>query len=171
MKPKKTVERVTIRLEPGKEHVYTAFKELVINTLHSDVCYVTTSLMEAFTHAMQQNPKLTPVTITFARQNVQINMGCTFQYYTKKAKRIPYDGRKAQNVDKNYFFPLLLEEWPTLDAQAKAYWLHRLREQGILPSVSTRIWQRLTAWLRKTVGVVYDKCHRVWVTDGGKCEK
>lgn len=41
-------EKVTIRVLPEKLQVYPRFKELVTKRLGSDVCFVTTSLWEAF---------------------------------------------------------------------------------------------------------------------------
>jgi len=132
--------RVTIRLLPDKEKVYEDYKQLVTETLHSDVCYVTTMLMESFTKAVLQAPSPdAPIEMRFLKQNVQINMGCNFNYYTKKARRTIQD-KETLDFTKNAVLGNLIEMWPTLKPESQAYWRKVLTEQGIIeaPSVSTR---------------------------------
>ena len=83
-------ERVTIRVLPEKMQIYPRFKELVTEQLGSDVCFVTTSLWEAFLNAMDQLPPAgAPIEMKFMRQNVQINLGCNINYEPKRARRYP----------------------------------------------------------------------------------
>lgn len=134
----------TIRLLPDKIHVYDDFKNLVKDVLHSDICYVTTSLFEAFNQAVLKTPNANdPVTMKFLKQNVQINIGCNFNYNVAKARRNQYPPKTE--LDKNNFFPMLIEQWPTMTTKSKKFWTDRLKEVGIIktrkrrpPSVSTR---------------------------------
>jgi hypothetical protein len=129
--------RVTIRLLPDKREVYQNFKDNVINHYHSDICYVMTSLMEAFNEATQQTPNPNePVTLKFLKQNVQINIGCNFNYNVKKARRIQHE--TELNVNKNVFFPALIEQWPTMTQANKQFWLQRLQQEGIIPNTNTK---------------------------------
>lgn len=107
---------------------------MVKEDLHSDICYVTLELWEAFLNAMKQKPK-PPVELKFAKQNVQINMGCNFYYAPSKPRRAV---TPQLALDKNYFFPLLIEEWPTMKPEAKKFWRKRLKEAGIIPSRKRR---------------------------------
>lgn len=78
----------------------------------------------------QRNP---PVEIKFLRQNVQINIGCNFNYSPKKARRYPIQPFPPEiKLDKNHFFPLLLDEWPSMKEENKAFWRERLKEVGII---------------------------------------
>lgn len=120
---------VTIRLLDGKEAVYDDFKLNVIDRLHSDVCYVTTMLMEVFNQALEQNPKAEPVMMKFVKQNIQINMGCTFQYYTKKARRTPQDDISTIS-DRDSFIPRFTEQFPTMRKKAQDFWIEELKAQG-----------------------------------------
>jgi hypothetical protein len=122
---------VTIRLLDGKEEVYDDFKAVVTQELHSDVCYVVTMLMETFNQAVAQKPKAEPIVMEFVKQNVQINMGCTFQYYTKKARRTPQD-LIGVTTDKHTFLPPLLNQFPTLSKEAQEYWIKELQAQGYI---------------------------------------
>lgn len=131
-------ERVTIRLIPEKEHVYDEFKEIVIDRLHSDVCYVMTELMESFILAIKQLPEPRPITLQFLKQNVQINMGCTFHYNTRHAKRLPTD-RQLLEVQRNQILPNLIDMWTTLRPESKAYWTKALTESGITPPTNRDI--------------------------------
>ena len=131
-------DRTTIRVSKGKEHVLEEFQDIVKNRLHSDQCYVTTELYEAFIKAIKQLPSepMDSVEMKFFKQNIQINLGCNFYYDVKKARRAPPE----INLDKNRFFPLLLEEWPTMNEEAKDFMRTRLKEAGIIethPSVSS----------------------------------
>lgn len=132
-------KKVTIRLLPSKVHVYPEFKKLVIEEQGSDVCFVLTWLMEAYTKAVrasQTQVPYSPVELKLSKQNVQINMGCTINYNTRKARRVQ-DFDKVE-VAKNRFLPLLVEEFPNLDDNAKRFWRKRLIDAGIIPpSVST----------------------------------
>ncbi len=130
-------DRVTIRLVEGKEDVYEQFKEVVTEKLHSDVCYVMTELMEVFTTAVNQLPATSPVILRFLKQNVQINMGCSFNYNTRKAKRLPPD-RKILEVQKNQILPNLIDMWDKLKPESQRYWLQVFKEAGIFPESKPR---------------------------------
>lgn len=130
--------RVTIRIPEGKEQVYATFKE-VVKDLGSDICYVNISLMEAFNTAIKNAPNAaSPVTMKFLRQSIQLNIGCNFNYTVKKSRRLPEQDLPKINLDKNYTLPLLLEEWPTLKPEVKAFWRQRLEEGGIIPQSPKR---------------------------------
>jgi hypothetical protein len=145
-------ERVTIRVLPQKMQIYPRFKELVTEILGSDVCFVTTSLWEAFLQAMDQNPPADqPIEMKFLRQNVQINIGCQFLYQPKKSRRTPasktWTGSDPSfpfyvERDKNPLLPELLDQWENLSGKSKEFWIQRFKEKGIIPkdpspSVST----------------------------------
>lgn len=130
--------RVTIRLLPDKRQVYDDFKDNVINRYHSDICYVMTSLMEAFNTATLKSPNPDQVvTMTFLKQNVQVNIGCNFNYNVKKARRIQH--QPEMNVNKNVFFPALIEEWQTMKKANQEFWLRRLQEEGIIPTTKNYV--------------------------------
>lgn len=127
-------ERVTVRLLPAKLQVYPRFRDLVTKELGSDVCFVTTSLWEAFLMAMDQNPPVDDqLEIKFLRQNVQINIGCTINYEPKKARRTPGTLPRL-DIKKNYFLPLVLDEWKTLNDHQKEMIREQLRAEGIIKS-------------------------------------
>lgn len=135
-------ERVTIRVLPEKMQIYPRFKELVTKELGSDVCFVTTSLWEAFLNAMAENPPAgEPIEMKFMRQNVQINIGCKILYQPKKARRYPEkkipDPGYPYFMDKknNYVLPGFLDEWDDLKPEAQAFWRKRLQEAGIIPTI------------------------------------
>jgi hypothetical protein len=139
-------EKVTVRVLPDKLQVYPRFRDLVTQKLGSDVCFVTTSLWEAFLIGMDQLPPADEqLEMKFLRQNVQINIGCQITYQPTKARRFPpKDQLPLIQISKNQLLPGLLDEWKTLDAAAKRYWRKRFREAGIIqprrrrnPSVST----------------------------------
>jgi len=131
-------ERVTIRVAKGKEDVYPEFKRLVTEELHSDVCYVTTELWEVFVTALKNAPEPhKPVIMEFLKQNIQINMGCTFQYYTQRAKRQPHDAKPIIETSINHLLPSLLDQWQTLKPEAKRYWLAEFKRIGIIPTHSS----------------------------------
>lgn len=121
---------VTFRLLKQKEKVYEDFKAIVIDDQHGDVCYVLTMLMEAYTNAIKQVPNNDKLELVFPRQTVQINMGCNFNYYTKKARRLP--NPQDVNIQKNYILPNLIEQWSSLKPEAKDFWVLRLKEAGII---------------------------------------
>lgn len=138
-------EKVTIRVLPEKLQVYPRFKHLVTKKLGSDVCFVTTSLWEAFLIGMDQlPPQNEQLEIKFLRQNVQINIGCQITYQPKKARRSPATPGVSQEpiieIRKNHLLPLLLDEWKTLNEASKKYWRGILIDAGVIeipPSVST----------------------------------
>lgn len=101
--------------------------------LHSDVCYITTGLWEAFLLAIEQTPMPaeSKFSIEFPRQTIQINMGCTFHYNVRKPKRIPQDP-KTLDLNKNRLLPLLIDEWPTLKPAAQEFWRQEFKRQGII---------------------------------------
>jgi hypothetical protein len=123
-------KRVTIRLIEGKEAIYDEFQTLVKEKLHSDVCYVTTSLMEAFVKAVEASPNAdSKVTMEFLKQRIQINLGCTFQYYTKKARRVNNDDSSIIS-DTHNLLPTFIDQYPTMKQDSKAWWIEELRKQG-----------------------------------------
>lgn len=130
--------KTTIRILKDKEWVYEDFKKLVLDRLHSDLCYVTVSLWEAFVLAFEKVPNPEePIMLNFPRQNIQINMGCNLNYNVKKSRRKPEGIRDPLSqprveLRKNLFFPLLLEEWETLSEEKKRFWYERLVEAGII---------------------------------------
>jgi len=124
--------RTTIRIPEEKTKVYHDFIQLVKDQLHSDICYVTCELWEAFLVAIKSAPKppSQPHEIRFAKQNIQINMGCSFYYAPQKPRR---ELTPERVFNKNYFFPLLMEQWQSLKPEAKKFWRERLKEAGIIP--------------------------------------
>lgn len=134
-------EKVTVRVLPEKRQIYPRFKDLVTKELGSDVCFVTMALWEAFLNGMDQLPPVDEqLEIKFARQNVQINIGCQITYQPMKARRTPgsLSPLPTMEVKKNYFFPLLLEEWETLGEPQKQFWRERLLEAGIIEQPRAR---------------------------------
>ena len=163
-------ERVTIRVLPQKMQIYPRFKELVTEQLGSDVCFVTTSLWEAFINAMDQNPPASEdlIEMKFIRQNVQINIGCQILYQPKKARRTPeskaWTGSDPSfpfyvDRDKNPLLPEFLDQWEKLSEKSKEFWRIRLQEKGIIPadpepappSVSTPAKDKLLKKIFKTL--------------------
>jgi len=136
-------EKVTIRVLPEKMQIYPRFKELVCEQLGSDVCFVTTSLWEAFLQAMDENPPTTnqPIEMKFMRQNVQINIGCQILYQPKKARRSPPGTHLGTlksfpfYIDKHneQLLPQILDQWATMKEESKTFWRARLQEAGIIP--------------------------------------
>jgi hypothetical protein len=132
--------RTTIRILKEKEWVLPRFKKIVTEDLHSDQCYVETWLHEAFVTAFEQAPNPEdPLVLKLLRQNIQINIACNLNYNVRKGRRQPPGINKdpltmpRMELNKNRFFPLLLEEWDTLSAAQKDFWLQRLQESGIIP--------------------------------------
>ena len=156
-------ERVTIRVQSGKEHVYPEFKDLVTNHLHSDVCYVTTSLWESFVEAVKNTPNPSePILMQFLKQNIQINMGCTFQYYTQRAKRQPHNAKPIIDTSINHVFPSLLDQWQNLKPESRRFWLAEFKRLGIIPQeqatyVSTRKRKRTNKKISKTLKLCMTK--------------
>ena len=136
--------RVTLRLPPQKLEIYREFKYLVTEVQHSDICYVIGELIEAYVNAVKQIPNPNSKTIlTFVKQNIQINMGCEFNYNVKKPKRLPHqnlidnqDLKEQVTLSKNYILPNLIEQWPTLKPRAQEYWRQLFRKAGIIPAGS-----------------------------------
>jgi len=146
-------ERVTIRVLPEKMQIYPRFKELVTKQLGSDVCFVTTSLWEAFLTAMAENPPADqPIEMKFLRQNVQINIGCSIKYQPKKARRYPskeWTGSDPSfpyyiNRDKNPILPGIIEQWDSLKPEAQKFWRERLQEAGIIQDPGSPIDPNIT---------------------------
>ncbi len=137
-------DRVTVRVLPEKMQIYPRFRDLVTEKLGSDVCFVTTSLWEAFLIAMDEVPPMPTdqLEMKFLRQNVQINIGCNITYQPKKARRSPVTPGVSMEplikIEKNRFLPLLLEEWKTMNERSKAFWRERLIEAGIMPKPRKR---------------------------------
>lgn len=146
--PDELREKVTIRVLPEKMQIYPRFKELVTEKIGSDVCFVTTSLWEAFIQAMDQLPPVNDqLEIKFLRQTVQINIGCSFNYTPKKARRYPRDpgappgstvfttpSQPKIEMRKNLFLPLVLDEWKTLNEKQKEMLRDQLIQEGIFPA-------------------------------------
>jgi len=134
-------ERVTIRLPSEKMQVYEEFKRIVIEKQHSDICYVIGELMEVYVNATKQIPDPDKqIVLRFMKQNIQINMGCNFNYNVKKPKRLPHqdlinnlDLEAKVKLSKNLVLPNLIEQWPTLKPHAQLYWRQQLTKAGILP--------------------------------------
>lgn len=132
--------RVTIRLPPEKLEIYREFKFIVTEIQHSDICYVIGELIEAYVNAVKQIPNPDSKTLlTFVKQNIQINMGCNFNYNVKKPKRLPHqnfidnqDLETQVKLSKNYLLPNLIEQWPTLKPRAQLFWRKALTKAGIL---------------------------------------
>ena len=132
--------RVTIRLPPEKLEIYQEFKYIVTQVQHSDICYVIGELLEVYVNAVKQIPNPdSKITLTFAKQNIQINMGCEFNYNVKKPKRLPHqnfidnqDLEAKVKLSKNLVLPNLIEQWPTLKPRAQLYWRKALTQAGIL---------------------------------------
>lgn len=166
--PEELKERVTLRLLPSKLQVYPRFRDLT-KDLGSDVCFVTTSLWEAWIRAMDQLPPVDDqLEIKFMRQHVQINIGCNINYSPQKARRSPGTvGAPGGSTNfirpveqkKNLFLPLVFDEWKTLEKAQKIKLIQQMAEEGLLeeilelthPSVSTgeskstakKIWELL----------------------------
>jgi hypothetical protein len=122
---------VTIRLLPEEREIYPEFKKIVTEKQHSDVCYVLTMLMKAYNQAVSATPELTePIELKFAKQSVQINMGCTFQYYTKKARRVPQDESNIVTIDRKNLLPEIVNQSGLMSDKAKQWWIEELRLQG-----------------------------------------
>ena len=134
--------RVTLRLPPQKLEIYKEFKFIVTELQHSDICYVIGELIEAYVNAVKQIPNPDARTIlTFAKQNIQINMGCSFNYNVKKPKRLPHqtiidklDLEEQVILSKNRVLPNLIEQWPTLKPRAQEFWRTALTKAGIIES-------------------------------------
>jgi hypothetical protein len=126
--------RVTIRLLEDKAEVYEDFKKVCTEKLHSDICYVTTMLMESFTNAVNETPNADdPMTLHFLKQNVQINMGCNFNYYTKKARRNAPDKPEDVVTDTHNLLPNVVDDVPNLSEKARKFWFEELKAQGFIP--------------------------------------
>jgi hypothetical protein len=145
--------RVTIRLLPEKQEVYNDYKKVVTERLHSDVCYVTTMLMESFLNSINEMPNSDlPFELNFVKQNVQINMGCNFNYYTKKARRnAPNDPAEDVVTDTHNLLPNIVDQVPDLSEKARKFWFNELQAQGFIskdaspdapPLVSTVVSQK-----------------------------
>lgn len=160
--------RVTIRLPPQKLEIYQEFKYIVTELQHSDICYVIGELMEAYVNAVKQLPNPDNKTVlTFVKQNIQINMGCNFNYNVKKPKRLPHqtiidklDLEAQVKLSKNPVLPNLIEQWPTLKPHAQLYWRQQLTKAGILSVGSNPtpgLGSNPSAALRSAESC--DKCH------------
>jgi hypothetical protein len=94
--------------------------------------------MEAFSLAMNNAPNHEGVvTLNFVKQNVQVNIGCNFNYNVKRARRIASE--VPLKISKNVFFPELLTQWHTMTEENKLFWRNELRNKGIIedPLVSS----------------------------------
>jgi len=127
-------QRVEFRVNPDVDQVRVDFFKN-IDRLHTDRCYILTSLMKAWNLAVSAIPDPdAKVNVATPGQSIQINIGCNFHYHTKKARRtLPTSRLPEMEMRKNTFFPLLLEEWPTLREDQKAFWRQQLINAGIMP--------------------------------------
>lgn len=77
-----------IRVPPPKQAIIDEFKRLVDDRLHSDYCFVTTMLIEAFVKAFREVPE--PTVIRLVKQDITIQQNCTNIYGTtlKRARRV-----------------------------------------------------------------------------------
>ena len=144
---------VTIRLLDEEEHVYPEFKRIVVERQHSDVCYVLTMLMKAYNQAVNGCPNPdSALTMSFLKQNVQINMGCTFQYYTKKARRVPQDETDIVTFDRRNLLPEIVNQHGLMSEKAKQFWIEELQFQGwtLRPPEKPKRF----AWLRRLWSIV-----------------
>lgn len=133
---------VTIRIpHEDYEGVYLPFKDLVTKKLGSDVCYTTVSLFRAFLNAMgQASQEPDQVEIKFLRQNVQINMGCTFTYEVKKRRRAAETHFPEEILtDRDNLLPKVVDQYSNIAKQARDYWFKIFVQEGIIkqPRVST----------------------------------
>jgi len=90
-----------IRVPPQKQAIIDEFKELVIKDLHSDICYVTTMLLESFVKA--NRPLKDPTIIKLVKHEITINQNCTNIYGAglKRARRvIPTDHLRPTELPK-----------------------------------------------------------------------
>ncbi len=78
----------SIRIPLDKIQVRDDFKRLVTEEQHSDICYVTTMLWEAYLKACKQVPE--PTIIKLVKQDITINQNCTNIYGTslKRPRRL-----------------------------------------------------------------------------------
>jgi hypothetical protein len=119
---------------PEKADVYDNFKKVTTDRLHSDVCYVMTMLMESFTNAVNESPNPDdPLTLHFVKQNVQINMGCNFNYFTKKARRNAKDPAEDVITDTHNLLPNIVDDMPNLSPKARSFWFQEFQAQGFIP--------------------------------------
>lgn len=77
-----------IRVPPSKQQIIEEYKRLVIEDLHSDLCFVTTMLIESYVKAMREIPE--PTQIKLVKQDITIQQFCTNIYGTslKRARRL-----------------------------------------------------------------------------------
>lgn len=128
--------RVTIRLLPEKADVYEDYKKVITERLHSDICYVTTMLMESFVNAVNETPNAeSPYFMNFVKQNVQVNMGCNFNYFTKKARRNAHDQAEDVVTDTHHLMPEVVNQYPDLSVKARDFWFKEFQDQGLIPKV------------------------------------
>lgn len=67
-----------IRVPLDKQPIIDEYKEIVIDRQHSDLCYVTTSLIEAYVKAFREVPE--PTIIRLFKQDITIQQNCTNIY-------------------------------------------------------------------------------------------
>jgi hypothetical protein len=132
--------KVTYRIKQEDKLEYKAIKDFVTEELHSDICFFNWTALKALYQAFKNAPNAESIEVKFLRQNVQINMGCTINYNRLKARRLP-PKEPALDLNKNYFLPLLLEEWPTMNEKSKEFWRAELKRIGVIqdthPLIST----------------------------------
>lgn len=76
-----------IRVPPQKQAIIDEFKELVIEDLHSNICYVTTMLLESFVKANRGFSD--PTVMKLVKQEITINQNCTNIYGSQgRARRL-----------------------------------------------------------------------------------
>lgn len=132
--------KVTYRIKQEDKQDYLEIKDFITNELGSDLCFIQWNLLKAFFAGMKNTPDSKgDIELKLLRQHIQLNIGCTINYNRLKARRLPPSQPKLE-LDKNRFFPLLLEEWGTMSQKNKDFWCARLLEAGIdtHPLISTR---------------------------------
>ncbi len=149
-----TTDKATIRLKPETIGIYNDFRDLV-KSQGGDVCYVTAELWTAYLKGCEQIPS-GPTAISVPKQNIQINMGCTFNYLSgRRARRLPpYERRDVVDVSLNHILPNLVDQWQTLKPEAQRFWRKALVDSGIIePPAPKRKRRRrpfdFNAWIRK----------------------
>lgn len=157
---------VTIRIpREDYETVYLPLKELVTKKLGSDVCYTTITLYRAFLNAMnqvQQQPD--HIEMKFLRQNVQINMGCNFNYEVKKRRRAPENLFPEDIItDKTNLLPNLISQFPQLTPQAQSFWIEELKRQGFQIMPPSQKGKTNIFWAKLSTIVKHCKAFLKWM--------
>ena len=90
--------------------------------------------MESFVNAVNETPNTDdPITLHFVKQNIQINMGCNFNYFTKKARRNAKDPAEDIITDTRNLLPNVVDDLPQLSQKARSFWFDEFKAQGLIP--------------------------------------